>query len=110
MSTDKNYDYQDQVMLLTNATPELTAAASPGTGATTLGFDGPLAGTVLDKDGEGTGFSSVQPNTAGTQYRPTLLDLTSGTLRITSTAGKSSGASNNQDNALQLHVDASRPT
>ena len=50
----------------------------------------------------------MQPNTAGTQYRPTLLDLTSGTLRITSTAGKSSGASNNQDNALQLHVDASR--
>ena len=30
VSTDKNYDYQDQVMLLTNATPELTAAAAPG--------------------------------------------------------------------------------
>jgi hypothetical protein len=63
---------------------------------------------VADKDGQGTGFTSVQPNSAGTQYKPSLIDLTGGTLRITSTAGKSSGNTNNQDNALQVHVDASR--
>jgi hypothetical protein len=63
---------------------------------------------VADKDGQGTGFNSVQPNTAGTQYKPSLIDLTGGTLRITSTAGKSSGNTNTQDDALQLHVDASR--
>ena len=30
ITDDKNFDYQDQVMLLTNATPELVAAAAPG--------------------------------------------------------------------------------
>ena len=50
----------------------------------------------------------MQPNTAGTQYKPSRIDLTGGTLRITSTAGKSSGGTNTQDNALQVHVDASR--
>ena len=43
--------------------------AEPGQQRHDLGFDGPVAGTVLDKDGEGTGFTSVQPNTAGTQYK-----------------------------------------
>jgi hypothetical protein len=107
-TSDKNFDYQDQVMLLTNATPELTAAAAPGSAATNLDFTGPVAGTVADKDGQGTGFTSVQPNSAGTQYKASLIDLTGGTLRITSTAGKSSGNTNTQDNALQVHVDASR--
>jgi hypothetical protein len=108
ITDDKNFDYQDQVMLLTNATPELVAAATPGSAALDLGFDAPVAGTIADMQGEGTGFTSVQPNTAGTQYKPTRLDLTGGTLRILSTAGKSSGGTNTQDNALQAHVDASR--
>jgi hypothetical protein len=108
LTSDKNFDYQDQVMLLTNATPELVAAAAPGTATTDIGFAAPTPGTVLDAQDEGTGFTSVQPNTGGTQYKPGLLDLTGGTLRVTSTAGKSSGNANNQDNALQLHFDASR--
>ena len=36
---------------------------------------------------EGTGFASVQPNAAGDQHQPAALDLTSGTLRVTSGAG-----------------------
>ena len=33
-------------------------------------FDAPAAGTIADKDGEGTGFTSVQPNKNGTEYKP----------------------------------------
>jgi hypothetical protein len=108
VSSDKNFDHQDQVMLLTNATPELAPAFAPGSTDVTLGFDAPVAGTVLDKDSQGTGFHSVQPNTAGTQYKQGRIDLTGGTVRILSTAGKSSAGTNTQDNALQVHVDASR--
>ena len=49
ITDDKNFDYQDQVMLLTNATPELVAAATPGSATLDLGFDAPVAGTVADK-------------------------------------------------------------
>jgi hypothetical protein len=108
VTSDKNFDYQDQVILLTNAKPELTAAVGPNTPATILPFTSAVGGTVLDKDGEGTGFNSVQPNNAGTQYKPSLIDLTGGTLRINSTAGKNSGTTNTQDNALQVNFDASR--
>ena len=104
----KNFDYQDQVMLLTNARPELTPGPTPGSAATSLGFDAAVPGTVVDKDGEGTGFTSTQANKNGTQTKPELIDLVSGTLRITSTAGKSSGTENLQDNALQLAYDGSR--
>jgi len=34
----------------------------------TLNFSSALPGTVLDKDGQGTGFTYVQPNTTGNQY------------------------------------------
>lgn len=40
----------------------------------TLNFSSALPGTVLDKDGEGTGFISVQPNTAGNQYAPSRIN------------------------------------
>jgi len=42
---------------------------------------------VLDKDGQGTGFTRVQANTAGNQYQPNLLDLdtANGVLNITTT-------------------------
>jgi hypothetical protein len=106
-SPEKNYDYQDQVLLLKNAKPTLDPGPAPGA-ATTLSFDAPVTGTVVDKDGEGTGFTSIQPNKNGTQAHPELVDLTGGTLRITSTAGKSSGTENLQDNALQLTFDGSR--
>ena len=105
---DKNYDYQDQLLLLQNAEPERDPSPAPGSAATTLSFDAPVDGTVADKDGEGTGFTSTQTNTKGSQAHPELVDLTNGTLRVTSTAGKNSGATNTQDNALQVNFDGSR--
>ena len=50
-----------------------------------------MPGTVLDKDNEGTGITSVQANTAGNQYDKPKINLIGGTLRINSTAGKNSG-------------------
>ena len=64
------------------------------------GSTAPLAATVADRDGEGTGFASVQPNAAGDQHQPAALDLTSGTLRVTSGAGTNEGSSDTQANAL----------
>jgi hypothetical protein len=106
---DKNFDYQDQVMLLKNAQPAASVAGPrPGTAATTLTFDAARPGTIADKDGQGTGFTSVQTNKNGTQYKASRIDLASGRLRITSTAGKNTGAENLQDNALQLLFDGSQ--
>ena len=55
----------------------------------TLNFSSALPGTVLDKDGQGTGFTSVQPNTTGDQYDATRINLdpTAGTLVLTGTQG-----------------------
>src|SRR5207244_12576968 len=80
--TKKNYDYQDQVMLLQNADPNLTPAMAIGPG-TTLDFSSSIAGTVLDGAGRGTGFTSVMPNKNNNQYLPgnLALDTTAGTLR-----------------------------
>jgi hypothetical protein len=103
-TADKNFDYQDIVLLLTNATPELVKAPA----AVSLGFDASVASTVVDRDGEGTGFSSVQANTTGDQHQPSALDLTGGTLRVTSGAGTNEGATSTQANALTATVDASR--
>jgi hypothetical protein len=105
---DKNFDYQDQVMLLKNAQPAASVAApKPGSSALNLSFDAARAGTIADKDGQGTGFTSVEGNKSGTEYKPALIDLTSGKLKITSTAGRTTGADNTQNNALQLVFDAS---
>jgi hypothetical protein len=73
-----------------------------------LPFTSPIAGTEVDKDGQGTGFYSTQPNKNGTEEKPSLIDLTGGTVRITSTVGKNSGSENLQDNALQVAYDGSR--
>jgi hypothetical protein len=105
---EKNYDYQDQVLILHNARPTLDPGPTVGTAATTLGFDAPVTGTVADKDGEGTGFTGVQANKNGTQYKANLIDLANGNLAITSTSGKNSGTENLQDNALQVNFDGSR--
>jgi hypothetical protein len=105
---DKNFDYQDQVMLLKNARPASSVVApKPGASALNLSFDAARSGTIADKDGQGTGFPSVEGNKSGTEYKPALIDLTSGKLKITSTAGRTTGADNTQNNALQLVFDAS---
>jgi hypothetical protein len=102
----KNYDYQDYVFLLVNATPELSPAPRPPLGD--LGFGSAVGGTVADKDGEGTGFGSVQA-ASGTPYQPSLIDLdtAAGRLRLTTTNGSSSGGTNTQVNALQRVFDGS---
>jgi hypothetical protein len=104
----KNFDFQDQVVLVKNARPEYGPAVTAGGPETVLPFTSPMAGTIADKDGQGTGFQGVQVNKAGTQYKPSLIDLTGGTVRLTSTAGRNTGADNTQDNALQVAFDGSR--
>lgn len=104
----KNYDYQDYAFLLVNAEPELTPAARAGS-THTLQFGAAVDGTVADRDGEGTGFTSVQANDTGTEYDPSLVDLDPATsaLRLTTTAGSNSGGTDSQRNALQRTFDAS---
>jgi len=38
-------------------------------------FSSAISGTLLDKDGQGTGFTSVQPNTADNAYDLGRIDL-----------------------------------
>lgn len=64
-------------------------------------------GEILDKDGQGTGFTRVQTNKNGDQYQPALIDLVTGSavLKITttgnSTNGSNSGSDNSQVDALE---------
>src|SRR5688500_13457859 len=66
-----------------------------------LDFSADRAG-LLDKDGEGTGFTRVQENKLGTGYTPSLIDLdtTAGVLRITSSGNGSAGSNRDFDNTL----------
>lgn len=99
----KNYDYQDQVHLLLNVRATTgTVAPNPGDPSLNLDFSTDRGG-IKDKDGEGTGFDNVQANTPGNEYQPSKIDLqtAAGELQITSTAGKSSGTSDTQQNALE---------
>ncbi|MBC8123608.1 MAG: hypothetical protein H7Y22_17445, partial [Gemmatimonadaceae bacterium] len=75
-----------------------------------LEFSSVVGGTVADKDGEGTGFTSVQPNAAGDQYQPGRINLNpgGGILSLTATQG-SNTSSNSLKNGLQLPIDATRP-
>lgn len=59
-------------------------------------------GGVLDKDGQGTGFTQIQVNKLGSQYVPTAIDLntTAGTLAITATGNATNGSNSGTDNTL----------
>ena len=76
-----------------------------------LDFDHAVADSVVDKDGEGTGLTRVQANTAGNQYQPGLIDLDTNArvLRITAagtaTAASNSGSDNSQQNLLETQFD-----
>lgn len=74
----------------------------------TLEFSSPVSGTILDKDGEGTGFTTVQGNKAGNQKVPSLIDLNNGRLTLTATKGSSVGGINTLKNALQVGLDATQ--
>jgi len=104
-----NWDYQDEVFVLLNARPEHDAAPLPGSSGHTLEFNGP-AGGVADRDGQGTGFTSVMAASQGTAYLQDRIDLDpgAGVLRIRSTRGTASGRNNNQANALQVAFDGTR--
>ena len=67
-----------------------------------LEFDVPRPGTIADKDGEGTGFTWVQPNTAGAEYQPALIDLrpSEGILYLTTTGTAAAGGPYEGDNTL----------
>lgn len=68
----------------------------------TLEFSTPVPDTVLDTDGEGTGFTSVQGNKAGNQNVPSLINLKAGSLALTATKGSNVGSVGTLKNALQV--------
>ncbi|MBW4697352.1 MAG: PQQ-dependent sugar dehydrogenase [Aphanocapsa lilacina HA4352-LM1] len=86
------------------------AVVLPQTAGTTLSFSAPVSTTILDKDGQGTGFTSVQPNAAGNQYDADRIDLdtASGSLKMTATQG-SNATANNLVNGLQVAADTTVP-
>ena len=88
--------------MLTNVAPAV--APAPGNSALNLTFSNAVAGTVVDKAGKGTGFTSVQANTAGNQSVPANinLDTTAGRLMLTSTAGTATNSVNTLQNGLLL--------
>src|SRR5437870_1168709 len=59
-------------------------------------------GRLLDKDGQGTGFTWVQSNGTGSEYQSKLIDLDTsvGVLKITSTGNSSAGSNYGADNSL----------
>jgi len=72
-----------------------------------LDFSAALSGTLLDKDGEGTGFTSVQANSIGNAYDLGRIDLNTSASSLTLTATQGSNASDNTlKNALEVSLDA----
>ncbi|MEA2711462.1 MAG: large repetitive protein, partial [Phycisphaerales bacterium] len=69
-------------------------------------------GDLLDKDGQGTGFTRVQANNAGNQYQASLIDLdvAAGVLKLTtsgsSTTGSNTDGQNSLINALETQFNA----
>ncbi|MDQ3441627.1 MAG: Ig-like domain-containing protein, partial [Planctomycetota bacterium] len=59
-------------------------------------------GELLDKDGQGTGFTRVQTNKNGNQYNGSLIDLdtAAGVLKITTSGNSAAGGNYNGDNTL----------
>lgn len=106
LDSQKNYDYQDYVFLLTNAVPELNAAPAPNNPAVVNDFSAARPFTLADRDGEGTGFASTQGG-----YNAANLDLVpafGGELNVTSTDGTNSGGNTSQQNAVQLAYEGTR--
>ncbi|MBC8163009.1 MAG: PKD domain-containing protein [Roseiflexaceae bacterium] len=119
-----NFDYQDNVYLVTNIRPADTTAVDPNKAgsapgaATVLEFDQTsYPGTLVDKDNEAIGFPTIQrnkndikypQNTPTNSYDKTLLDLDTngqGTLNVTSAAGNNTNADNVLVNGLCLPFD-----
>ncbi len=77
----------------------------------TLDFSSAISGTLLDKYGQGTGFTSVQPNTANNAYDLGRIDLntSASSLVLTGTQGSHGESTNTLKNALQTGIDATVP-
>lgn len=73
----------------------------------TLDFSTAISSSLLDKNGEGIGFSSVQANSTGNAYDLGRIDLNTSTssLILTATQG-SNTADNTLKNALGTGIDA----
>lgn len=73
----------------------------------TLDFSAAISGSLLDKDLEGTGFSSVQANSTGNPYDLGRIDLNTSTssLILTATQGSNTDV-NTLKNALETGIDA----
>ena len=76
-----------------------------------LDFSSAIPNTVLDKDDQGTGFTSVQSNKNSNQYDPSRIDLDplTGALVLTATKGSNANNDNTLKNALQVGLDATEP-
>jgi PKD repeat protein len=117
-STSPNFDYQDNVYLITNVRPtnitkDLThPALFPGMPNLVLEFDKTYPGTLVDAANNGTGFidtlrnkvDNKQPQSPPTSsYTSTLLSLNptgQGTLTVTTSDGHLSSSDNAHKNAL----------
>jgi hypothetical protein len=117
LNPNKNFDYNDNVYLLTNAKPESPAldpsvgGLVPGSPDLIFNFNKTYQGSLTDKDGQSIGFTSTQLNkndgyTSTASYQKSLLDInpTASTLKVTSTAGINSN-DNNLVNGLQTKFD-----
>jgi hypothetical protein len=109
-TSGKNYDYQDQVYVLTNATPAVDPVAPISSSSSgQLQFSSSVGGSVTDANGLGTGFSSVQASTGGgTDRSRIVLDRANSVLRLSSSVGTYAGTTNTQWNALQRTYNAAR--
>lgn len=67
-----------------------------------LDFNQSVSGSILDKDGQGTGLTRVVANRTGDQYQPTKIDLdiVAGRLRLTSVGSRFAGSNSGIDNSL----------
>ena len=67
-----------------------------------LDFDTPRAGTLADRDGDGTGFTWAQPNKTLNEFQPALIDLRTpeGLLYLTTTGTAAAGGPFDGDNTL----------
>jgi hypothetical protein len=98
----KNWDYNDLMWLMTNVTP--TFATNGVSVPFERTFSAASPGTLVDRNGAGTGFSRVVGAPSG--HVPADLLLSGGTLSITARAGTNDGAANNQANMLANVIDA----
>jgi len=115
----KKSSHDEKKMALDTCSPISTLSCSDITVGLpfTLSFDAPVTNTIIDKNGAGTGFRTVntysgtrltvdgQPtNTAVPGYEPSKINLTGGRLQITTNKGIDYLTNNNQINVLGVKL------